>query len=62
MIEMLEQSENQQAASDSDKAIARPTGVDPDWDVKIQRAREAHEAGRRLREDQPATLTSLIDL
>jgi hypothetical protein len=34
--------------------LVRPPGVDADWDVKIQRAREAWEAGKRLRKDQPA--------
>jgi hypothetical protein len=42
--------------------IARPTTVDPDWDVKIRRAREAWEAGRRFRKDQPASPPSLLDL
>ena len=42
--------------------IARPGTVDPDWDIKIQRARDAWEAGRRLRKDQPASPPNLLDL
>jgi hypothetical protein len=43
-------------------SIPRPASVDPDWDLKIKRAREAWEAGRRLRKDQPASPTSMLDL
>lgn len=40
--------------------IPRPATVDPGWDVKIQRAREAWAAGRRLRKDQPAVPSGLF--
>jgi hypothetical protein len=43
-----------QEAPEEQPAIPRPATVDPEWDVKIKRAREAWEAGRRLRKNQPA--------
>lgn len=50
----------QEARDESEAPIGRPTSVDPDWDVKIQRAREAWEAGRRLRKDQPISVPALF--
>jgi hypothetical protein len=62
MIELLDQSEkDQETGNESKEAITPPAAVDPDWAVKIKRAREAHEAGRRFRKDQPASSTGLLD-
>jgi len=44
---------SQEDKTEQESLIIRPAGVDTDWDVRIQRAREAREAGKRLREDQP---------
>lgn len=52
----------QESPDESEAPIARPATVDPDWDVKIQRAREAWEAGRRLRKDRSASPISLTGL
>jgi hypothetical protein len=50
----------QDVRDESEAPIACPPSVDPDWDVKIQRAREAWKAGRRLRKDQPVAPISLL--
>lgn len=46
--------------NESEVPIARPATVEADWAVKIQRAREAWEAGRRLRKDQPESPVNLL--
>ncbi len=51
----------QESRDESEAPIATPASVDPDWDVKIQRAREAWEGGRRLRKDQPASPVTLFN-
>ena len=52
--------ETEKDARGESGAIKRPTSADPDWDVKIRRARKAWEAGRRLRKTQPASPASLF--
>lgn len=49
-----------EAHGETETALTRPASVDPNWDVKIRRAREAWEAGRRLRKDQPASPLTLF--
>jgi DNA polymerase-3 subunit alpha len=38
---------------DSDPPIPRPPSTDPGWHAEIRRARQAWEAGRRMRRNQP---------
>lgn len=47
------------ARSDSDEsALGRPRGFhDADWSEKIATAKEAKEAGARLRKDKPTTFS-----
>lgn len=59
---MEQRPEDQDAGGQAGRfPIARPATVASDWDVKIRRAREAWEAGRRLRKDQPVSPPSLLE-
>jgi hypothetical protein len=43
-----------------DVPITTPTPTEPDWYVKIQRAKEAREAGIRLRKDKPSAVITQL--
>ncbi len=43
-----------------DVPITTPTPPEPDWYVKIQRAKEAREAGVRLRKNKPSAVITQL--